>query len=412
MNDELQKILDSFLKKVNESSKIQSLNKNGLTYAVAQSYSSLLSEILMECVSEIYPSNSESVLSALKSIALCKSYFNQLDNYVYSLQKAMNEANGLGMNAVTVNKIPQLINGGITSTDDYAHDIRRYSSSVENVSNSRVDYIQRENAKAQSEAGYGVTVSRKYDGKGLSDGRTCKWCMERVGSNLPYKEAYTRGMFERHEGCHCIIEYNNNGKKTYQTDRGGISSWYEKNQRNQNNTDIFEKERRIAKAQGIPYDATKEWNYNPSARVAKVKESESITVEGKKYTVDGNAVVQDHNETEKKIAEMIASKTGKTVFLLPRVVTPHGVQCADYLINNEKWDLKTLQGNSKNVIYNNVHTKKRQSDNFIIDLSKKSISLNEAINQVINNVFKSTHTLFVKKIMIVNSEEIFKVYER
>lgn len=29
---------------------------------------------------------------------------------------------------------------------------------------------------------YGVTVSRIYDGKGLSDGRTCKFCMERVGS--------------------------------------------------------------------------------------------------------------------------------------------------------------------------------------------------------------------------------------
>lgn len=28
-------------------------------------------------------------------------------------------------------------------------------------------------------------------------------------------------MFQRHKGCHCVIKYNNNGNKTYQSGKGG-----------------------------------------------------------------------------------------------------------------------------------------------------------------------------------------------
>lgn len=229
MSDEFQKIWQLFLEKTQASREVikytKKLNNKTADYSDAQKYSSILSDLLIESASEVYPTNSENVLNTLKNTSLCKSYFNRLDNYVYSLQKMINEANGLGINAVTVNKIPQLIKDGISFTDDYDRDIRRYSSSAEHASNARVDLIQRTNAKFQSNVGYKITVSRKYDGKGLSDGRVCKWCLERVGSNLPYKEAYERGMFERHEGCHCVIEYNNGGQKLYQSAKGGQSSW-------------------------------------------------------------------------------------------------------------------------------------------------------------------------------------------
>ncbi len=33
------------------------------------------------------------------------------------------------------------------------------------------------------------------------------------------------GMFQRHEGCYCMVEYNNNGAKTYQFFNGGRNSW-------------------------------------------------------------------------------------------------------------------------------------------------------------------------------------------
>lgn len=229
MTNELQKAWDLFLENVKSSNKAQKLMKaignSGATYSDAQEYSSLLSDLLVQSVSEIYPTNSEDVLKALKDSYFCKSYFSHIDNYAYSMQKVMNQANNIGLNAVKPSLKTQLVNDDTVYTNNYDLDIKRYKDLVELSGNKRVDTIQQANAKFQDKAGYGVTVSRKYDGRGLSDGRTCKWCLERVGSNIPYKQAVSRGMFQRHEGCHCIIEYNNNGEKTYQSSKGSRYSW-------------------------------------------------------------------------------------------------------------------------------------------------------------------------------------------
>ena len=416
MTDELQKAWGLFLENVKNSSKAQKLMKairnSSATYIDAQEYSSLLSDLLVQSVSEIYPTNSSDVLKTLKDSYFCKNYFSHIDNYVYSMQKAMNQANNIRLNAVKPSLKTQLVNDDTVYTDNYDLDIKRYKDLVELSGNKRVDTIQQANAKFQDKAGYGITVSRKYDGRGLSDGRTCEWCLERVGSNVPYKQAVSRGMFQRHEGCHCIIEYNNNGEKTRQYSMGSRYSWYKEHENIKEQKDVFQYERRIAKAEGKSYDATKEWLFNPNNKNGDVKIEENITVKGKTYVVDGKKILQDHDKTEEKIADMIAKRTGKNVHLLPRIIEPKNVKCADYLIEGEKWDLKTPESKSKNIIYNSVHKKKEQANNFIINIEKNGMELNDAIMQVENNVFKSKHTAFVKKIMIVNEKDILKVIEK
>lgn len=237
MTNEFQKAWYLFLENVKKSNKVQKLMKeigdNIATYADALEYSSLLSDLLVQSVSEVYPTNSEDVLKALKDSYFCKNYFSHIDNYVYSMQKAMNKTNNIGLNAVKTPLKTQLVNDDVISTNNYDLDIKRYKDLVELSGNKRVDTIQQANAKFQDKAGFGVTVSRKYDGRGLSDGRTCKWCLERVGNNVPYKQAVSRGMFQRHEGCHCIIEYNNNGEKTYQYSKGSRYDWYKANEINE-----------------------------------------------------------------------------------------------------------------------------------------------------------------------------------
>ncbi len=229
MSNELQNAWDLFLEKVKSSSKakkfLKAIEESKASYADAQEYSSLLSGLLMQSVSQIYPTNSEDVLKALKDSTICKNYFGQIDNYTYSMQKTMNKANNMGLNAVKTSLKTQLVSDDVISTDNYKNDISRFTDLVELSGNKRVDTIQQANAKFQDKAGYSVTVSRKYDGRGLSDGRTCKWCLERAKNNVPYKQAISMGMFQRHEGCHCIIEYNNNGAKTYQFFNGGRDSW-------------------------------------------------------------------------------------------------------------------------------------------------------------------------------------------
>ena len=145
---------------------------------------------------------------------------------------------------------------------------------------------------------------------------------------------------------------------------------------------------------------------------SKVNISDSVVVDGKKYTVSGNFVVQDHNETEIKIANMIAEKTGKNVSLLPRVNFPLGVKTADYEISNEFWDLKTIKGKTKNTLCNAIKNKKGQSDNFIFELTDIGLEPEKAIENIENVIFKYDRYSFVKKVKVVNKEKIYKVFEK
>jgi len=68
------------------------------------------------------------------------------------------------------------------------------------------DSIQK-NAENASNAGLETFVTRRYDGVGLSGGRTCQWCLDRCGEDMPYREAQEKGAFQRHPGCGCELLY-------------------------------------------------------------------------------------------------------------------------------------------------------------------------------------------------------------
>ena len=70
-----------------------------------------------------------------------------------------------------------------------------------------VDDTQKANARQHNKAGLAVKVEREYDGVGLHDGTdVCDWCLQRAGT-WTYEKAMANGVFERHEGCGCIITY-------------------------------------------------------------------------------------------------------------------------------------------------------------------------------------------------------------
>ncbi len=415
MND-YKEIWQSFVKNISNNKNLKDLIKmldsGKATYKEAQRYSSSLANYLVDFLSLENPTDAEQVLDTLKNSTICKSFFKEVDEYTYSMQKALNEMNDIGLNAVKVKQPRELISGDTLLSDDYEKDINNLASKVELNANKHIDTVQQANARFQSGVGYGVTVSRTYDGNGLSDGRSCKWCLSRVGHDVPYREAYKRGMFQRHEGCHCIIEYNNNGTKTYQTSMGGRDSWHKEYENKKEQKEIFQYERRIAKAEGKPYDATNEWLYNEGGKKGEVNISDSVFVNGNRYVVDGKSVVQDHNEAEIKIANMIAEKTGKNVSLLPRVNFPLGIKTADYEIDNEFWDLKTINGKTKNTLCNAIKNKKDQSNNFIFELTNAGLKPEEAIGNIENVIYKYDRYSFVKKVMVVDEEKIYKVFEK
>ena len=88
-----------------------------------------------------------------------------------------------------------------------------------------------------------------------------------------------------------------------------------------------------------------------------------------------------------------------------------GVKPPDYIINGQRWDLKEINGSSKDAIRNAIHKKSGQADNFIIDISNCPI-VEDDIKKQIENVFTSDNTRFVNRIMLIKELDVIKMYER
>lgn len=80
-------------------------------------------------------------------------------------------------------------------------------AAVTTMSQKVLDDSGKENMAAASSAGLETHVIRSYDDVGLHDGKDeCEWCKSREG-DWGYRDAIRNGVFERHPGCECTIDY-------------------------------------------------------------------------------------------------------------------------------------------------------------------------------------------------------------
>ena len=226
--DDFKIIWGKFRTQVEKNKKLKRLYKlaeeGRATYEDARALSSVFSDIIVDSAVDVYPGQIDAIMQALQDGTLGKQYFKELSGYVTQVQRSYNESLGIGLKPVEVNTNRQLVSNDFVAGEDYQKAVSAMRRRSELSSNQFVDYAQKANAEFQSND-FKITVSRIYDGIGLSDNRSCKWCLERCGRNVPYEKAVAMGMFQRHEGCHCVIEYNNNGTKTYQSGKGGRDSF-------------------------------------------------------------------------------------------------------------------------------------------------------------------------------------------
>ncbi len=143
-------------------------------------------------------------------------------------------------------------------------------------------------------------------------------------------------------------------------------------------------------------DITKEWTTSKGMDGILIDRKE-YSVNGTTYQVDGKHVISRSTKQEREIAAMLSMKYGKKVELVPQVMYLQGIQTPDYLIDGERFDLKSFKSDGKNLIYNMVSKKKNQAPNFIFDFTKCPLSENE-IERQIKNLYASTHTRFIEKI--------------
>lgn len=158
-------------------------------------------------------------------------------------------------------------------------------------------------------------------------------------------------------------------------------------------------------------DITENWIKNATPNSHEVIDIMEYVVGDDTYKVDGKYVLLDYAEKEKQIGEILKEKLGGEIFMVPRVLKPQGISTPDYLFRGEKFDLKELHGESKNLIYNAISKKKEQSTNFIIDISLCPLNVSEIFEQA-EKIYYSRHTRFVDKLIIIKDNEILRILSR
>lgn len=159
------------------------------------------------------------------------------------------------------------------------------------------------------------------------------------------------------------------------------------------------------------YDITEQWKPVVDSKYEYAIDLNEYIFNGIKYIVDNKNVVLDYSVYEKSIGDILAKKYGKDVKMVPRINYPQGISTADYLIDGERYDLKTPKGSGKNLLSSMITKKKKQSDNFIFDISNCPLSQEDIFRQIIR-IYGSNKTLTVKNIVVLKHGEIIKVFRR
>ena len=136
-----------------------------------------------------------------------------------------------------------------------------------------------------------------------------------------------------------------------------------------------------------------------------------IDEKGNRYEIDNKNVKIKANAKERKVAELLGETYGGHVNLVPVVLNPKGIKTPDYMINGEKFDLKEIFGNGKNTLDTAINKKKKQSNNFVFDISNTAMSEEDAIKQI-QKIYKSKNRMWVDEIVLIKDNKVLKVYKR
>lgn len=172
-----------------------------------------------------------------------------------------------------------------------------------------------------------------------------------------------------------------------------------------------ENEKGLIKSKELFYDNISQWQPVPPQGAKKATDLTEYEANGVTYKVDGRGVVLDYSQHEKEVADIIATKYGKDVQMVPRVNVPQGISTPDYLIGGERYDLKTVAGSGKNAIYDTVKKGKKQANNFILDISSTPLNRDEIDSQILR-IYKSIHTKNVDEIVVYQDKNIVRVCKK
>ncbi len=280
-----------------------------------------------------------------------------------------------------------------------------------------VDSTERANMDFAMSTGYEIKVSRTYDGVGLhrktKHAKRCSYCLERAGTRTfkNTREVNSSGIFARHDGCGCTIDYENTstgtkikGVQNYKTGIKKITELRGNAESVERNLAIYTKD--IQNAENITNEML-----TAKKKPGEVTELNSWIIAKEKYKVDGKHVIQKHSDEEKKTAKLIADSFGGKAELIPEIKYPQNKRTPDFVLNGVTYDIKGSEGGGKHNIYDLIKPNKEQGPNFVVDTSKSKLD-EKAIIQGIEEVYWSGHTSWVERIVWVHDGNIKAVFQR
>lgn len=158
-------------------------------------------------------------------------------------------------------------------------------------------------------------------------------------------------------------------------------------------------------------DITEEMTKKDKQNFKLIEQQYYIDENGNRYNVDGKYILLEPTEREKEVANMLGELYGGNIKIIPRINEPKGIKTPDYIVKNKRYDLKQIKGNGKYVIQGNLKGKQKQADNFIIDITKSEINIEEAVKQI-ENIYSSKHFLWLDRIVLLKNKEFLKIYKR
>ena len=136
-----------------------------------------------------------------------------------------------------------------------------------------------------------------------------------------------------------------------------------------------------------------------------------IIKDGTVYIYDGKNITYDISHGEIDCARWIIETFGGKIYILPKINVPNGIKTADYLYNNEYWDLKRVFTNGKRIIDNRLNNTRKQASNYIIDISKSSMSNRTAISQI-KNIYNSKNRSWIQKIILKGKNKKIYIFQK
>lgn len=159
-------------------------------------------------------------------------------------------------------------------------------------------------------------------------------------------------------------------------------------------------------------DITVKWIKNANPNSHEVEDRlYYIDDKGVKYKVDGKNVVLDYTKKEKEVAVWLENTFGGKIFMLPRINKPWNVKTPDYLFRNEYWDLKEISASGKRAIDNRINGTKKQTKNYILDVTNSILSDEEIIYQI-KRLYDSNDRKWVEKIILIRNYKLIIICKR